>query len=129
MCMPGAAEDFAADIVTKLSHCSRVIATNLCTMARYDMARLAGLSRMEVSLHLTKFERIILNGAERKSAAPDGLVRPRCGGIVLAFQRNSWNALRVGGLNVCLSISGRTLTGWLQGRDAPRRGPLRAMSQ
>ncbi|HEV7924125.1 MAG TPA: ShlB/FhaC/HecB family hemolysin secretion/activation protein [Verrucomicrobiae bacterium] len=80
------------------------------------MARLAGLCRMEVSLHLARFERIILNGAERTLAASDWVVRALCEGMALGFSRKAWREFRVGGRIVCLPKSGMTLRADVPGR-------------
>ncbi len=73
-------------------------------------------TRMNDPAHLSKFERIILHGAEWRLAAQDWLVLQLCEGIAYAFDSKASKELPRGGVIVCPPNSQITLTASVLGR-------------
>jgi hemolysin activation/secretion protein/AraC-like DNA-binding protein len=78
--------------------------------------------------HLSRFERIILNGAAWNLATSDWLVLQLCEGMAYAFDRNGTKELPLGGVIVCPPKSTITVTASVLGRAVFRGMPIRVNS-
>ncbi len=78
--------------------------------------------------HLSKFERILLNGAEWHLAAQDWVVLQLCEGIAYAFDSKASKELPLGGVIVCPPKSQITLTASVLGRARFRGMAIRVGS-
>jgi hemolysin activation/secretion protein/AraC-like DNA-binding protein len=79
-------------------------------------------------VHLSKFERIILNGAEWRLAAQDWVVLQLCEGIAYAIDSKAGKELPLGGVIVCPPNSQVTLTASVLGRARFRGMAIRVGS-
>ena len=92
------------------------------------MARLSEPTQMTGPVHLSKFERIILNGAEWRLAAQDWVVLQLCEGIAYAIDSKAGKELPLGGVIVCPPNSQVTLTASVLGRARFRGMAIRVGS-
>ena len=92
------------------------------------MAKLSDPIQSANPSHLSKFERIILHGAEWHLAAQDWLVLQLCEGIAYAFDSKASKELPLGGVIVCPPNSRIVLTASVLGRAMFRGMAIRVGS-
>jgi hemolysin activation/secretion protein/AraC-like DNA-binding protein len=78
--------------------------------------------------HLSRFERIIVTGAEWNLVAVDWVVLQLCEGIAYAFDRNATQELPLGGVIVCPPKSELTITASVLGQAKFRGMAIRVSS-